>query len=183
MKKTTITFIILFAAIGVFAQDNALSKFEKLCTVCNDETADKLGLGCRTLTGVCDGLTADKEVFIQKKDKKVKRIVFAYTNDGTLEYGVKAGVTLVNKKGKTIYSSNEGDMLIMNKEGKIVRSVSTQITDPSLLKLDKGETVLFVFLMDLAYKKRDKLRVKVNISKLDLSTRKQKIFKEMKFKI
>ena len=74
-------------------------------------------------------------------------------------------------------------MLIMNKEGKIVRSVSTQITDPSLLKLDKGETVLFVFLMDLAYKKRDKLRVKVNISKLDLSTRKQKIFKEMKFKI
>ncbi len=183
MKKITITFIILFVTVSIFAQDNTLSKFGDLCTACNNNTADYARSGCRTFTDLCDVLTADKEVFIEKEGKKIKRVAFAYQNDGQLEYGVKAAISFVNKKGKVVQSFDDGNMLIMSKDGRITRSVSTKMTNPSLLKLEQGETVLFVFATGLPYKKRDKLKVKINISKLDTSTRQEKVFKEMNAKI
>ena len=169
MKKITILFFIITCSFSVQAQ-NTLTPFVDLCTACSNNNADYAAKGCRVLTGLCDIVSDDSNIAVQQENNQIQNVLFAYESQ-QMTYGTSAKVEIINKKGETIYQSIEGNMFFMDAEGSIYRSLSTQTQDVKLKSVEKGNSVLFSFPMAIDYKKRDKLKVKVTILKMNTSNR------------
>ena len=183
MKKLIFTLIIAALGFTVQAQKSTLAKFDQLCKDCNTGKADYPRVGCRVLDGICESIQSDKNIGIQKEDKKIKRVSFAYEHDGEKMYGITAKIQLVNKKGKVVKTISTGDIYVLSAQGNISRVFGTQTTNFMSRQLTKDEAALFSFNVDADYKKRDKLKVKVIISTMEKTTRKLKVIKEFEQRV
>ncbi len=183
MKKILFTFIIAVLGFSVQAQDGAMAKFSQLCQDCNTGKADYPIAGCRVLDGLCEGLKSDAKVVVQKDANTIKKVTFAYEHSGETMYGITAKVSLVDKKGKVVATADTGEMYVLSDKGNISRVIGTQTQDFMTRQLENTESALFSFSLSKDYRKKDKLKVKVTISKMDKNTRTLVVVKEFEEKV
>ena len=181
MKKLGIVVIMAIFAMNVQAQGNAMKQLIKVCEACNDGTAAP-EKGCRAIAEVCYDFEASSDIVTTIEDKKIKRIAFAYESNEVL-IGVNAKVELVDKKGNILHTATDGVMVFLNKEGNVRATVGTSVGDARLCQLANQELVFFTFPMSIQFKKRDKVKAKVTISRLNMQTREMEVLTTFEEKV
>lgn len=174
MKKITLLLVIGFLAYNTQAQQNeGIQPFKDLCAACEDGTKDYYKSNCRGLLNVREVVAEMNEIGVEKDDKAIQNVVFAYKNaDDDTRYGFTAKTEILNKKGEVLFTSMDGAMYFLNNQGNLAQIISTKMEDFTSRKLESGQSVMFRFPVNMEIPTNEKkLKVRTTVYRIDLSNR------------
>jgi hypothetical protein len=173
MKKLGIVVLLAIFAMSAQGQSNAMKQLINICEACNDGTAS-VEKGCRAIAEVCYEFEADSDIAAKVDNKQIKRIAFAYQSTEML-VGLNAKVEIIDKKGNVLHTATDGVMVFLDKDENVRATIGTSVGDARLRQLGTQELAFFTFPMSVEFKKRDKVKAKVTISKLNMQTREMEV--------
>ena len=173
MKKITLLFIIGLLAYNTQAQQSeGLKPFKEFCKACEDGSKDYYKSNCRGILSIREVVADIDEVGIEKTDKVIQNVVFAYKNTDQEHYGFTAKTEILNKKGEILFTSMDGAMYYLNNEGNLGQIISTRMESFKARMLQKDQSVLFRFPVNLDIPTdAKKLKVRTTVYRIDLSNR------------
>ena len=173
MKKITLLLVIGFLAYNTQAQQNeGLQPFKELCEACENGTKDYYKSNCRGLLNVRDIVAEMDVIGVEKDDKTIQNVIFAYKNTDDVRYGFTAKTEILNKKGDVLYTSMDGAMYFLNTQGDLGQIISTKMESFKARMLQSGQSVMFRFPVNMEIPAdAKKLKVRTTVYRIDLSNR------------
>lgn len=173
MKKLGIVIFMAIFAMSAQAQSDAMKQLINICEACNEGTAPA-EKGCRAIAEVCYDFESDSDIAAKIDNQQIKSIAFAYESNEML-VGLNAKVEIIDKKGNVLYTATDGVMVFLDKDENVRATVGTSVGDARLRQLGTQELAFFTFPMSVEFKKRDKVKAKITISKLNMQTREMEV--------
>ena len=175
-----------------FAQTQSISAFNRFQQLC-DECSNDMGAsskGCRGITMICDVLpnnvlpsTEDKKTLVRKSDDRIQQVAVAFQNEGSQAIqDIKAVVKVLDRRGRTVVSVDEATMYFLNTNNEMFKIIGTS-TAANLRTLAAGEALLLDFGLNSPFNERKKMKVVVEITSLNASTREREVIETITIKL
>lgn len=139
---------------------------------------------------ICDVLpnnvlpsTEDKKTLVRKSDDRIQQVAVAFQNEGSQAIqDIKAVVKVLDRRGRTVVSVDEATMYFLNTNNEMFKIIGTS-TAANLRTLAAGEALLLDFGLNSPFNERKKMKVVVEITSLNASTREREVIETITIKL